>query len=197
MARLVGSVEFNSRIDGRNMPRDAERVGNEAGAAGSKGFGKEWDKGVTKAVEKSGKKTERSWTQFGRRDGTSYSKAFNKRFENMVDFSKFRLSMPDDFMKDFSNKVGSADEAVRQMRESIDHLNQSSTYSQTVLRNASKEVDIWARKNGVATDEMQRSARVNHDLTGLLDARLHAIQKVNKALDKLQARHERQIDLSD
>lgn len=195
--RLVGSVKFNSSIDGSRMPEQARADGEKAGAAGAKGFDKKWSEGIAKSVDETGKRNRSKWNVFGSRDGTTYGKSFNKTFSKMIDFENLRISIPDEFFGKLADEAGSTEGAIVRMRRSLDDLNTSTNISQASLQKASKELDDWARKNGLSTEQVMRNAAANEALDEKNRRLIDGFAKINAALDKTVADRDRVTRTSD
>lgn len=77
MTELVGRVHFNTDLDGRDTPRQAEEIGDRAGRAGADKFGKSFEKGRAKASRESGKNAVSEWSKHGNDSGSAFARSFN------------------------------------------------------------------------------------------------------------------------
>jgi hypothetical protein len=75
-------------MDGKGMNADAERMGQEAGAAGAKGYDKTWEKGFRETLSKSGKQAFDAWDKNGRKSGVTYANGLSSRLDDFVKASK-------------------------------------------------------------------------------------------------------------
>lgn len=126
MSNLVGRVHFNSTIDGKNMPKDAERIGRRAGKAGADGFDKEWEKGFSKTLDKSAKASFDRWRKSGRRDSNIYTSIFRRGLQNfrrdaLRTFEGVRFG-DQDFFDRMVKQFGSAEDAAKHLKIQLDSL---------------------------------------------------------------------------
>lgn len=195
MSNLVGSVHFNSTIDGSKMPADAQREGDRAGKAGSKSFDKSWKKGFEKTLNDSAVRSYRSWVRSGSKDGNAYGNTYGRAFTTRLDrFMKEardnfeRLRLDPGFMDDFAKKFDNAGDAVRKLRGDLDALD--GQVNNRALESGRRQIDEW-------TKSQENARRSTADLR--LEQSRHnlALAKLGHTLDDIAAKRDRQIETND
>lgn len=177
VSNLVGRVHFNATIDGRQMPKDAERIGKQAGLQGGKGFTEEWDKEFRKGLTAQGKQQLAHWQRRGKVDGLAYGSGLEvefRRFSSRLNsaFDNFQgISVNSDFMDEWIGKSRNWEERVDALRGDLDLLQRQGAITDTQYRNSTGVVDRWARGQHEAglqarllTAEQQRQERSLADL---------------------------------
>ena len=197
MSNLIGSVKFNSSIDGDRMPRDAEKAGQKAGAAGAKGYDKKWSEGFEKTLARADQHSIQVMRKSGAKGGKVYGDRFNASFRKFVlkaqeDFNNLRMDPR--FIDDLNRKFDSAATTVAHLRKQVDLMN--GTVSSSAYRNASRQIDEWARAHNVAAadvDAAERridSANIRANKSTL--DRVDSMRKLNDALDDLMRKRRAQ-----
>lgn len=162
MSRLVGRVHFNATLDGKSIPADAERAGRQAGLAGGKAFGDEWDKEFRKTLTSQGQRQLTHWNKRGHADGLAYGRGLELEFEKFSSrlgraFDNFQgLSVSSDFMDDFVGKSGDMDRAISQLTDDLELLQRQGTISDTQFRNSTDAVERYRVKMGTVSDEIRQ-----------------------------------------
>lgn len=157
MSQLVGRVRFEADIDGKGMPRDAERVGMQAGRAGAKGFGEEWDKEFRKGLTQQGKAQLAHWRSRGSTDGLAYGRGLevevtkfagrlNKAFDNFQG-----LQINSNFMDEFVGKSGDWEKGIAGLKDELSLLNRQGAITDTQFANSTGTIDRWIGSQDRAT----------------------------------------------
>lgn len=81
MADQVGSVYFDTILDGRSTPRQAQEIGDKAGQAGGKQYSDSFEKLRAKGEAASTKKSVSAWAGAGSDAGKQFGSAFNRGFD--------------------------------------------------------------------------------------------------------------------
>lgn len=184
MSNLVGRVHFNSTIDGKNMPRDAERVGRKAGKAGADGFDEEWEKGFSRTLDKTARASFERWRKSGRRDSNIYTGIFQRnlikfRQDAMRTFEGVRFG-DQDFFDRMVKQFGDAEKASKSLKNQLDSLRGS--YDNRSINAATDQVDRFAeahrRAASAARDHEARQIRVRE----AEDRRTATLDRLNRSL---------------
>lgn len=150
MSNLVGRVHFNATLDGKGMPRDAERVGREAGLAGAKGYNKEFDKEFQRGLTNLGRQ-QLGWAKRrGETDGLAYGRGLDAAFKKFSDrmernFDIFQgLQVDSNFLDEWIDKTRRLDPQIDDLRSSLDDLARSGQITDTQFRNSTRTLEDWA-----------------------------------------------------
>jgi hypothetical protein len=159
VAEVVGGVKWNGSLDGDRIPAQAEKIGQEAGAAGAKGYDEKWQKGFKDTLTESGKKSYDQWTKQGRKDGTTYGKGLSERLDSYVkkaqkNFESLRLDPG--FLDDFSKKFDDADLAAGDLQRQLKTLRDETNLHPAAYKAAQKQLDDWVGSQKHAESEARR-----------------------------------------
>lgn len=185
MSVLVGQVNFTSRIDGRNMPKDAEKIGRSAGASAADGFDESWTKGLDDTYTKAGQDALKRWRKNGKSDGTVYGEEINKAMKTFLAKARTdvaNLRMRPGFMDEFGKKFEDAGLAARAMQNNLIELNRQGVITGQVFEAGKKQVNGWALAQRDAAIEANRTS----DAVKVL--------KNSLAIDLAEAQHKAAIE---
>lgn len=172
MVNTVGRVDFTARIDGRRTPRDAEKIGRDAGKAGSDEFDDAWSKGFRETLDKNAKAAFDRWKKSGKQDGGIYGATFTRTFTPYIrqaqkTFDQLRINP--NFLGDLKGKFGDASAAAAEVQRHLVDLNREGEISDRVFAGARRQVDDWAtaQRNAArdVTLQEQSMERLNTFLT--------------------------------
>lgn len=208
MTNTVGRVNFRAVLDGTSTPKDAERLGQEIGRKGSKGFDEEWTKRFRETLSKSGQQSFDAWQKAGAKDGGAYGSIFQKRLKTYITqtvtqandiFAGIRLD--DGFIDDFAKRFKDADEATAELHKNLKALD--GTVNSWALKSAAKQVDEWADAQRRAAEDTERQRKAMDDLNVSLREQSNAyaigqagIRQRRIELDGLSAAMQRMVDNS-
>lgn len=201
MTNTIGRVDFTARIDGRRTPRDAEKIGRDAGKAGSEEFDEAWSKGFRETLDKNAKAAFDRWKKSGKQDGGIYGGTFTRTFTPYIrqaqkTFDQLRVNP--NFLGDLKTKFGDASAAAAEVQRHLVDLNREGEISDRVFAGARRQVDEWAtaQRNATRDTQLQEQSmeRLNTFLTGqrrLYEDNRDAIEKNSSALRD----HDRALNL--
>lgn len=131
------------------MPRDAERIGRQAGQAGAKGFDEQWEKAFAKTLDRSARASFDRWRKSGRRDSNIYTSIFNKRLvqfrsEAMKTFEGMRFG-DEEFFGRMVKRFGSVEAASKSLKHQLDSLRGS--FDNRSISAASAQLDQMTRRH--------------------------------------------------
>lgn len=164
-SRLVGSVHFNSTIDGKGMPADAKRIGEESGRAASEGYDKEWRKSHRDSLTRTGRESLARFRASGRDDSSVYAREWKARWAEMVSnaekaFAGMRIDKG--FLDNLARDFGSTSEAANEMRTSMNLLREEGLITNRQFEAGRVQLDGWAdaqRRAAQATDEAAAASK--------------------------------------
>lgn len=198
MVNTVGRVDFTARIDGRRTPRDAEKIGRDAGKAGADEFDDAWSKGFRETLDKNARAAFDRWKKSGKADGGIYGGTFARTFTPYIKqaqktFDQLRVNPG--FLDGLKGKFGDAAIAVEEVQKQLVDLNREGEISDRVFAGARRQVDDWAtaqrksaeqmRLSTQASDEQQKSVQ---NLTSWIDDQRSAYEKLTRdGTDKQRA----------
>lgn len=176
MATTIGRVQFNATIDGRRTPKDAERIGREAGAAGADGFDETWSKGFDESLNRSGKEALARWRKNGREGGTAYQKELGNSLNHFLTNARrdiANLRARPGFLDDFAQGFENAGDATRDLQEKIVTMRREGDLTRVEFDNLRKTVTDWsdgqrdaaaaADRHNVALEKQRAHAEWNRD----------------------------------
>lgn len=149
MSKLIGRVHFSSSIDGENMPKDAQKMGKQAGLKGGKAFTEAWDKEFREGLTTMGRQQLTHWGNRGKADGLMYGRGLEIEFKKfsariMDAFDAFQgLSVDADFLDDFKTKGEDAEKSISKLREQMGLLHRAGAITDVQFRNANSTMDKW------------------------------------------------------
>lgn len=167
--RYVGTVRFNARLDGDDLPKDAKRVGMEAGREGAKGFGDEWDKEFSRTLTQQGKAQLAHWRRRGDTDGLAYGRGLELQITQFAArlnraFDDFQgIQVDASWMDRFGEKSRDLEKDIENLRGEMDLLRRQGGITDTQFRNATDTIERWARG--------QREARLETELSAVAEKR--------------------------
>jgi len=162
VSNLVGRVHFTSSIDGKNMPRDAERVGERAGKAAGLGYDKEWNKSFRDTLTKAGQRSYDAWKKNGERDGGIYADAVDKRLTAFLAKAKKNfesLRLEPGFLDDFAKGFDDAGLAAGELQRQLQTLRDKQMVNASAFEAAKRQVSEWAEAQRDASEAAARAER--------------------------------------
>lgn len=166
MSETIGRVDFIASLDGRNTPRQAKKVGEEAGASASSGFDKEFEKGFRESLSKSGRQAFDTWDKNGRKSGSVYARGLSARLDDFVRNSRTAaldaarafegIRLDTGFLDDFAKGFEDSDAAAAKLNEQMDLLGEKTNVNAKALGAARKQIDDWAASQREASLEAER-----------------------------------------
>lgn len=151
MSNLVGSVHFNASMDGKKLPEDAKKLGNEAGLAGGKAFSESWDKEFRKGLTSTGQSQLDQWQRRGKLDGLAYGRGLEtefKRFSGKLNsaFDDFQgISVNAGFLDDVIGKSGQWESSLEEMRQGLELLNRQGGITDAQFGKTTATMDRWSQ----------------------------------------------------
>lgn len=199
MSNLVGRVHFNASMDGKGMPKDAERIGQKAGEAASTGYDKTWSKGLQQTLTKSGRDAYNRWKTSGGESGGIYGREFNRRMSGFLKDAERAfagLRMDANFLDSWSRDFDDAGTAARALQDRVMALNESGKITGAQFKAAKRDIDEWAMAQWEAADatnaRIDAEEQASRDYMQLLDE-MERQQEANQTAKR--TRHRESMDL--
>lgn len=182
--RYVGTVRFNARMDGDKLPRDAQKVGMQAGRKGAKGFGDEWDKEFRKGLTAQGKRALTHWKTRGKTDGLTYGRGLELEITKFADrlnraFDNFQgIQVNSEWLDEFGARSRNVERDLEKLRGEMDLLHRQGGITDAQFRSVSDTIERWSRT--------QREARLETELTRRQEEqRVESVRQLQRQLAQM------------
>lgn len=199
MSNLVGRVHFNASMDGKGMPKDAERIGRQAGKSAADGYDKTWSKGFQQTLTESGRAAYRRWRDSGGESGGIYGREFNRRMSSFLKdaeraFAGLRLDA--NFLDSWNRDFDDAGTAARALQDRIMALNEAGKITGAQFQAAKRDVDEWADAQWKAADAT--NARIDAEEEASRDY-IQLMEEMDRLEESTQGgkrkRHQEKMDM--